>query len=36
MIEKILAEAVSYETPVIRANNLFDEIEMDAFYNLKK
>ena len=27
MIEKILAEAVSYETPVIRANNLFDEIE---------
>ena len=27
MIEKILADAVSYETPAIRANNLFDEIE---------
>ena len=27
MIEKILAEAVSYETPAIRANNIFDEIE---------
>ncbi len=27
MIEKILANAVSYETPEIRANNIFDEIE---------
>ena len=27
MIEKILADAVSYETPAIRASNLFDEIE---------
>lgn len=27
MIEKILADAVSYETPEIRATNIFDEIE---------
>ena len=27
MIEKILADAVSYETPEIRANNIFEEIE---------
>ncbi len=27
MIEKILANAVGYETPEIRANNVFDEIE---------
>ncbi len=27
MIEMILANAVSYETPEIRANNIFDEIE---------
>ncbi len=27
MIEKILADAVRYETPEIRANNIFEEIE---------
>ena len=27
MVEKILASAVGYETPEIRANNVFDEIE---------
>ena len=27
MIEKILADAVRYETPEIRANSIFDEIQ---------